>query len=112
MSKRKLAFILPWREKVRESESFVRRTASGGRPPGLRNRKNHSAGQRPAPTCCTFLVSFAYVLGQILSIFAYDLGRKRRFFAYDLGKHCTFAKNESYDIQTINRRFREVESAF
>ena len=54
----------------------------------------------PAPTCCASLVSFAYVLGQILSI-----------FAYDLGKHCTFAKNESYDIQTINRRFREVESA-
>ncbi len=61
---------------------------------------------------CTFLVSFAYVLGQILSIFAYDLGIKSSFFAYDLGKHCTFAKNESYDIQTINRRFREVESAF
>lgn len=65
----------------------------------------------PAPTCCTSLVSFAYVLGQILSIFAYDLGRKSRSFAYDLGKHCTFSKNESYDIQTINRRFREVESA-
>ena len=75
------------------------------------NVKKRSAGQMPAPTCCTFLVSFAYVLGQILSIFAYDLGRKSRSFAYDLGKHCTFAKNESYDIQTINRRFREVESA-
>ena len=75
------------------------------------NVKKRSAGQMPAPTCYTSLASFAYVLGQILSIFAYDLGRKSRSFAYDLGKHCTFAKNESYDIQTINRRFREVESA-
>lgn len=65
----------------------------------------------PAPTCCTSLASFAYVLGQILSIFAYVLGQILSIFAYDLGKHCTFAKNESYDIQTINRRFREVESA-
>ena len=62
------------------------------------NVKNRSAGQRSAPTCCTSLVSFAYVLGQILSIFAYDLGRKSSSFAYDLGKHCTLAKNESYDI--------------
>ncbi len=51
------------------------------------NVKNRSADQRSAPTCCTSLASFAY-----------DLGRKSRSFAYDLGKHCTFSKNESYDI--------------
>uniref|UniRef100_UPI003FEF2F6C hypothetical protein n=1 Tax=Alloprevotella sp. TaxID=1872471 RepID=UPI003FEF2F6C len=57
------------------------------------------------------MASFAYDLGRKSRSFAYDLGRNSSSFAYDLGKHCTFSKNESYDIQTINRRFREVESA-
>ena len=48
------------------------------------NVKKRSAGQMPAPTCYTFLVSFAY-----------DLGRKSRSFAYDLGKHCTFQKTKA-----------------